>query len=297
MDIVSNLDISRKIIVGNTLSVSHTATRAEPLTTATRERIQAVVTATEGLQMFAKYRPLRVDRATDASVNGCYRTLKAMERSFDDAVVPLGEAQRATVAQARRVRNHLFPEGTTFTQLSMDLQWGALLALRGRVTEPETVADVAALGMQSQVEHMMAHIDLYGRILGQEADKARAGEEEASAAWTRALRLLVAQVLLDYDGDEATRQELLGPYEAQLAQQRAVVRAAKKAQSKGDKPETTPTKPETTPTKPETTPTKASPVMTAPVTTAPTKATTTPTKATTTPTKATTVRGTASARA
>jgi len=233
MQIVCNLDISRKLIVGNALAGSLGAVRPVPLVPATCARAEAVVAATEGLRLFAKHRPLKVDRATDVAVTGCDRTLEAKERTLRDTVVPLGDAQRDELARVRRLRAHLFPAGTEFTRRSMDLQWGELVELRARAHEPQAVEDIDALGMRAQVEHLLAHVELYGRMLGQGADKARAGEDKASAAWNEAFQLLLAQVLIDYEKDAATRQELLGPYEAQLAQQRATARA-KRAQAEAE---------------------------------------------------------------
>jgi hypothetical protein len=238
--IVANLDKPRKLIVGNALAGSLAADRPTPLTDATRVRAEAVVAATDGLRLFVKHRPLTVDRATDAVINGCDRTLGAKEQSLRDTVVPLGDAQRDELSRVRRLRIHLFPEGTGFTQNSMDLEWAVLGEVRARAEEPQAAADIEALGMRTQMDHLFAHIDLYGRMLGLDADKARAGEEKASAAWAAAFQLFLAQVLVDYDADPVMRAELLGPYEAQLAQQRAAARAKRAAQGADEAEEPAP---------------------------------------------------------
>lgn len=229
MHVIPNLNKTRKLIVGNALGDALAAPRSVPLAAATQTRAEAVLAATEGLRMYARHRPIEVDRATDAAVMGNDHTLAAKERALCDAAVPLGDAQRDELARVRRLRGHLFPAGTGFIQRSMDLQWGELVDLRARAEEPQAAADIDALGMRSQMDHLLAHIELYGRILGQNAHKARAGEEKASAAWSEAFQLFLAQVLVDYAGDATIQQELLGPYEAQLAQQRAAMRAAARA--------------------------------------------------------------------
>ncbi len=251
MHIVANLESLRKVIVGKALADTLAVVRPVPLTDATRARAEAVVAATEGLRPFVRHRPQKVDRAADVIVTSCDRTLDDKERSFRDDVVPLGAAQHEEFVRVRRLRTRLFPQGTEFTRLSMDLQWGEFVALRARAQEPQVAADIDALGMRAQIDHLFAHIDLYGCMLGQDADHARAGEEKASAAWTAAFQLFVAQVLLDCEKDAALSQELLGPYEAQLAQQRAALRAKKartRAGSEVEQPAPPPTQASASPT-------------------------------------------------
>jgi hypothetical protein len=146
-------------------------------------------------------------------------------------------------ARIRQVRARLFPEGTEFTRGSMDAQWSGLVALRGRMQDPEVASAIDALGMRPIADHVLGHIELYGRMLGQQGGKPTAGEEQANTAWNEAFRLLAAQVLVDYPADAAIQDELLGAYHAQLAQQRAITRAAKKRQRHGQEAEPPPPAP------------------------------------------------------
>ncbi len=221
------LDILRQEIVGNAIAKSLAAARPVPLTAATRARGEAVVEATVELRIFTNHLPVKVDRRTDSLVATFEHLVEAHERALCDDVVPLSPEQRESHGRARLVRTRVFPQGTGFIRLSMDLQWSELVGLRARMQEPEVVAALDGLGLRSAADHLLAHIDLYGRMVGQEGSKARAGQERACAAWTGAFRRLMAQALLDYENDTAMLKELLGPYEAQLAQQRAVMRAKK----------------------------------------------------------------------
>jgi hypothetical protein len=226
---IARLDLPRQIIVGNSVAGALAAERATPLSPATRARGDAVVAATRTIEIFGSYRPIQVDRAADGVIIGFDRMLENQARLLRSDVVPLGDAQRQTLADAQLVRTRLFPQGTEFIRDSMELQWSELAALRGRAQEPETAAAIDRLGLRSTADHLLAHIEMYGRIVGQHPDGPRAGEEEARATWDEAFRLFMAQVAIDYEKDTATQHELIGGYEPQLEQQRAAARAAARA--------------------------------------------------------------------
>lgn len=221
------LDIQRQTIVGKAVEDTLAVVRPVPLTDATRTRGEAVVAATEQLRTFTDYKPARVDRPTDTVIAEFDHLLEAHERVLRDDVVALGPQQLEALARARMARARIFPQGTGFIRSSMDLQWSALLAVRERMEEPEVSAAIDGLGMRPAANHLLAHIELYGRMVGVQASKARGGEEKASTAWTEVFQLYAAQVLLDYEKDTALKQELLGAYETQLGLQRAVLRAKK----------------------------------------------------------------------
>jgi len=163
---------------------------------------------------------------------GFMHVLESQERVLRDAVVPLGDAQRDALAQVRFLRTQLFPQGTAFVHQPMDLQWSALILLRQALEEPECSAVIEALGLRRFAEHVVAHIELYGRILGHDARSSAAGEEKVSAAWTEAFKRYAVQVLHDYPDDAAMQRELLGVYDAQLAQQHALGRTTARARTK-----------------------------------------------------------------
>lgn len=221
------LDIQRQTIVGKAVEDTLAVVRSVPLTAATHARGEAVAAATEQLRTFTDFKPARVDRPTDTVIAEFDHLLEAHERVLRDDVVALGPQQLEALARARMVRARIFPQGTGFIRSSMDLQWSELIAVRERMGEPEVATAIDGLGLRPAANHLLAHIELYGRMVGLLASKARGGEEKASAAWTEAFQLYAAQVLLDYEKDAAMKQELLGTYEAQLAQQRAVMRAKK----------------------------------------------------------------------
>lgn len=223
---MSRLEVPRQIVVGTSLAKSLAATRSIPLVNTTLARGEAVVAATAALRLFADLTPVQVKRATASVATALDRICEDKQRALRDSVVPMGDAQRDTLAHVRLVHASVFPQGTDFIRRSMDLQWSELVSVRARVEEPAVAVSIDALGMRPLFDHFLAHVELYGRILGHDADSAGAGEEQASAAWTEAFTLFGAQVLVDYEKDPAIRQELLGPCEAQLEQQRAVVRAA-----------------------------------------------------------------------
>jgi hypothetical protein len=225
---ITPLETERQVIVGNSVERALAADRATPLTSGARARGDAVIASTLAVSLFAGLRPVHVDRATDKVVIGFEHMLIHAGAVLHDAVLPQSEAQQLVAARIRQVRARLFSGGTEFTRGSMDAQWSGLVALRSRMQEPEVAAAIDALGMRPFADHVLAHVELYGRILGQQGGKARAGEEQANAAWNEAFRVFAAQVLVDYHKDAAIQDELLGAYHAQLAQQRALARAAKR---------------------------------------------------------------------
>src|SRR5262245_10367814 len=80
-------------------------------------------------------------------------------------------------------------------------------------------------------------------MLGQQGGRPTAGEGQANTAWNEAFKRLAAQVLVDYPADAAIQDELLGAYHTQLAQQRAMARAARKRQPQGQEEEPPPPAP------------------------------------------------------
>jgi hypothetical protein len=164
----------------------------------------------------------------------------AGEWVLHDAVLPQNEVQQLMAARIRQVHARLFAKGTEFLRGSMDAQWSGLVSLRGRMQEPEIAAAIDALGMRPLADHVLAHIDLYGRMLGQQGGNPRAGEEQANATWNEAFKVFAAQVLVDYEADAAIQDELLGAYHAQLAQQRALARIAKRRPARGPTDEPAP---------------------------------------------------------
>lgn len=228
MFIVARLEPNRQVIVGNAIAIAILADRTTPLAPSTVTRGNAVVQATTEVRIFAGITPIQVDRATDSIVIGFEHLLIAQEQMLRDTAVALGESQRVVAGCVRRLRLGLFAQGTDFTRRPMDIQWGELVALRGRMQEPDNAAAIDTLGLRPFADHALAHIDLYGRVVGHDAKNAGAGEEQATAAWLDAFRLFAAQVMLDYENDKAIQSELLGTYRAQLEQQRAVARAARR---------------------------------------------------------------------
>ena len=184
-----------------------------------------MITATLALVAARDTTPRQVDLATDAVVPAFENGLEKREQSLRDAVVPLGDAQRQTLGHLRLLRTRLFPKGTDYIRLTMDLQWRHLDELRSRMGEPEVSAAIDALGLRSEADHVLAHIDRYERVLGQDSGPAGRATALASQAWHEAFRLFAAQVMVDYAAQPEMQRELLGPYEAQLAQQRAAAKA------------------------------------------------------------------------
>jgi hypothetical protein len=233
---ITPLTTKRQVIVGNAVGDSLAANRPDPLAPSTRARAEEVVAATVAVSLYASVRPAQVDGATCSVVAGFNRTLEGQERSLRKSVIPHNEAQRVAADRAHRVRARLFPQGLRFLRRSMDLEWSDLVSLRGRMQEPDIVEAIDGLGLRPVADHVLAHIEMYGRVLGKDASKAGAGEARANAAWTDAFRLFSAQVLIDYHHDNAMQDELLGPYAAQLSQQRAKARAYDRPRSPAPAP-------------------------------------------------------------
>ena len=226
---IARLEVDRQINVGNALGVILAMARPTPLLSGTRTRGDAVVAATLGLVTAGETMPVQVDRATDAVLTAFDRCTGEQERMLLDTVVPLGDAQRVTLGQVRLLRTRLFGQGTGYIRLQMDLEWRYLSDLRGRMLEPEVAAAIDGLGLRAHADHLLAHIERYGKVLGQDAGATGRAEATASAAWHEAFKRFAAQVLLDYEHDAAMQRELLQPYQAQLELQRAAARAEARA--------------------------------------------------------------------
>jgi len=236
---IVRLEVDRQLNVGNALAPILAADRPTPLLQSTRARAEAVIGATLALSAARHAPPAPIDHATDSVTTALDRTLEAAEQTLRDSVVPLGAAQRSAHGQIRMLRTRLFPGGTGFIRKAMDKEWPHLAELRAELGDAEVAAAVDALGLRPIVDHLLAHIELYGRALGQEGGAAGHAVELASAAWQEAFKRFAAQVILDYEGDQATQRELLGPFQVQLEQQRAAARAAaraRKARAEAEEP-------------------------------------------------------------
>lgn len=229
------LDVDRQLNVGNAITAVLPAPRPTPLMPTTLARGEAVVAATQALRAFSGPSPGQVDRATDTVITAFDRARADDERALLDSVVPLGPAQREALSRIRLIRTRVFPNGTDFIRRRMDLEWRALCDVQKALLEPEVAAAVDAQGLRPAVVHLLAHIELYGRVIGQEAGPAGKAEERLSAAWHEAFKMFAAQVTLDYDKSPEIQKELLGAYEVQLDEQRSAARAAARArQAKSD---------------------------------------------------------------
>ncbi len=223
------LEVDRQRNVGNAIGEALTVKRPIPLAAGTIARGEALVAATRALQAFSGPSPGQVDRATDSAITAFERARKEDERALLDSVVPLGPDQREALSRLRLIRTRAFPNGTSFIRRRMDLEWPVLCEVRKAFQAPEVAAAVDAQGLRPAVEHVLAHIALYGRVIGHEAGPAGSAEERLSAAWHEAFKLFAAQVMLDYDNNLAMQKELLGAYEIQLEEQRAAARTAARA--------------------------------------------------------------------
>ncbi|MCC6551744.1 MAG: hypothetical protein IT372_01825, partial [Polyangiaceae bacterium] len=228
---IQRIGIARQITVGNAIADALAADRPSPILSGTRARCEEVVSATAVLRVFAGYKAVDVYTATSKILIGLEENLAAQERSLRDGVVPMGEAQHQALARVSLVRSRVFPQGVGLARLPMDMQWPRLVAIRSAVQEPPVAAAIDAMSLRPHVDHALAHIEVYGRVIGQQTGGAGAGKEQACEAWTEAFRLLAAQVLLDYQKDAAMQKELLGPYQVQLANQRAAARASRSRKS------------------------------------------------------------------
>lgn len=223
------LDIDRQLNVGNAIADALAADRPTPLLPGTRARGEALLSVTLDLGAFAGPAPGQVDRATDAVITAFDRVLEEQERVLLDSVVPLGEAQRQSLARARFLRTRIFPQGTGFLRRRVDLEWRDLRDLRAALQDPEVTAALDAQGLRPAAEHVFRHVTLYGRVIGSDAGPAGSAEARASEAWHEAFQLYATQVTADYHEDPEMQRALLGAYEDQLEQQRAAARIAARA--------------------------------------------------------------------
>ena len=239
---VSRLPSERQLSVSNALKEAITKPRTPPLQDTTLSRAQAVLATTSELRVHVSAPPGQVDRATGTVVSAFGRAVAEQERALLDSVVPLDEEQQMAASRLQLIRTRVFRRGTQFIRRTMDLEWPALCEVREAVEDPTVMDAIEGQGLRPVVDHLLRHIALYAQALGHEAGAAGSAVEKASHAWHEAFKRLAAQVLLDYEHDEATRRELLGPYEAQLDEQRAVERAAR-AKRNASQPQPAPPKP------------------------------------------------------
>ena len=231
------IDSSRQIIVGNALALLLAEARTPALTPAVVTRGQAVVDATKSLAAMAGPTPAATFFATRSVFAGIAHVLEAHEKALNDAVVPLGDAQSKSLAFARTLSARVFNNASDFAHLAAELQWSELSTARTTLASPDVDAAVVGLGLKPAVDHLLAHVDLLGRVLGKDVGAAGSASDKAGAAWHAAFVLFVAQVAVDYDTDPKTQDALFGAYEAQVKAQHDAERerrlrsAAKKAKA------------------------------------------------------------------
>lgn len=228
---VTKLDGERQLTVGNALREAIVKPRNPALLAGTLARGEVVLAMTTELRSAIGAPPGLVDRATGTVVTAFRNAVMEQERALLDTVAPLREAQQQAASRLQLIRTRVFVNGTRFIRKAMDLEWSALCEMREAMQDPEVAAAIDAQGLRAVADHLLTHIGLYAVALGHEAGSAGSAEEKASAGWHEAFKRFAAQVLLDYENDEALRRELLGVYESQLEEQRAAQRAARARRS------------------------------------------------------------------
>lgn len=224
------LDLFRQVAIGNAIADTLAEVRPVPIVPTTQARAEAVVEASATLQFFNERSSGKVDHATDTVVTTLRQVLETCARGFRSDVVPLQSAQRDYLDRCVFLQGQLYPKGTDYVLGSMNEQWPEMVTLRTTMLRPDVAAAIDAVGLRPMADHVLAHIGIYGRMLGKEAGAAGGGLEEATGTWNRSMKLYIAQVEIDYESDPVMRRELLGAYEKQVELQRAGYRA-KKAQA------------------------------------------------------------------
>lgn len=194
---------------------------------------QAVIQAGEALREEVGGPPMPlVDNSTDAVVSGLWRALEDRERALTDAVVPLGDAQRASLEATRLVRDGVFPRGIGFIHYRHSLQWDALIEIQTALERAPIKQSLASLGLSDIAEHLLKHITLYGSTLGVTRPPSDDGKN-ASAQFHEAFHALVVDTLSEIKDADA-RKSLLGVYEAQLDEHRDDLRKERSRSKKQD---------------------------------------------------------------
>jgi hypothetical protein len=224
------LPVERQRNVGRALALTLDRERATSLTERTLQAGREVVAVTDRLQNPPSVPAILVDVSTDMVFTASHRLLRAWVRAFAGEMIALERPQQELLDAARFLIDRWYPNGVGFLREQMSIQWDSLQPIAGSFDDPQVSAAVQKLSMGPLVDHMRKHVELYGQTvgLGEGNPKPGAARTETRDHWQEAMKDFAIAVLADYSKDQATRTELLGVYEQQLAEHRAALAAARK---------------------------------------------------------------------
>lgn len=183
--------------------------RAEPMAS----RIGDFLTANDALSAVSVAPKLTVDTATDRAIGGLYGTLKSIEQTFRDPLVPLRKGAAERLAMARSLRRRAFPKDVDFTRGAMDTQYRGMRELVTTLRGAESEAEVKALGLGDAVDFIESLLAPYGVAV-----KGPGGVdvERLSDAWHEAFTALALALVGSAPETDPLRVGALDAYERQL---------------------------------------------------------------------------------
>jgi hypothetical protein len=218
------------VIAGTKLAAHREKLKEQKIKLAAKvdEAARAVIDKTRSLEALTTTDAtmIEIDRATDRAIGAFDAQLDGIERSFDhEDILPLEDAEQARLADATLVRKRSLPSGTDFLRLVYSLQWARMNAMVKVLVEKDIAAAIGRLGLSLEADRIARWVALYGAKLGVTEAKNADPAAVAVEAWHEAYGTLVVRVHAEYDDphdrtQQAVRDLLLGPYEAQAEEER-----------------------------------------------------------------------------
>jgi len=196
-----------------------------------RPILAEAVKAGAALDLGTELPPLVLDNSADVVFSSFQRFLAAVERGMTDRVIaPLPPEQAKKKAAAALLSRRAFPNGIGFLSSSMPLQYDAMVNVIDLLrNDTACAAAVKELGTGFFVDHMEAHLKLYGRAVRSGDDR---DLEAVGTAFHAAYTRLVVKIAAYQEDDAAVQQRLYNPYQKELEAQRADERQARQRRAK-----------------------------------------------------------------
>jgi hypothetical protein len=199
--------------------------RAEPIAS----RIGAFVAANEALASVSVAPKLTVDTATDRAIGGFHSTLKSIEQTFSDPLVPLRKSASERFKAARSLRRRAFPKDVEFTRGSMDSQYRGMRDLVTVLRSKESAPEVELLALGDAVDFIESLLAPYGVAV---TGPGGVDVERLSDAWHEAFTALALALTGSLPERDPLRVGVLDAYERQLDAHNEAINARRRAKKK-----------------------------------------------------------------
>lgn len=228
--VVRELEPGTCIRIGTTLkaNIKELTDSGETFPAKLQSAISASSSATNELDSFVKSVPMiLVDRGTDRAIGGYRALIEGITNTLHPTtILLLSKGAEERLANAARLLELLFPNGTGYLKLTFDEQWESLRELQKTIQSKEAQELIESLGLQEESAQALQWIELYGKRRGiTESQKDSVAKlEDLLARWHNAYEKLALQAKAHYDEDNPAEnqklQRFLAPYATELEKMR-----------------------------------------------------------------------------